>query len=300
MADLARVGVVVVTYASALTVGATLDALPVDELGGLVVVDNASPDDTVAVLREREVQVVGQANLGFSAGNNRGVHELSTELVLFLNPDAVLARDDLARLVDHLDRNPRCAVVGPRMTSGGRPTYSAGRLATLGTEVRPLLPDPLSRVGPRRRQRPGSEVTGPVGYVEGACFLVRRSALGQVGGFDEGYFLYFEELDLAQRLRLAGLEVHLCAEATAEHVMGASTSATAWGGSPHLVRSCVRYLQTWHGHRTARTWAAAARASWVLRARTGRLPADERAALGRALEEALSHPAPPRASTTAG
>lgn len=290
-----RVGVVVVAYRSAATLPATLAALPLSRIGALVVVDNSSPDESGEVARRYGAHVVHQPNLGFGAGNNRGVAELSTELVLFLNPDAVLAAPDLERLVHHLDTHPRCAVVGPRVTSGGVPTYASGDLPTLASELRPLLPSPLSRLGPRRRHPPGRERTGPVGYVEGACFLVRRTALDRVGGFDEGYFLYWEEAELAQRLRRVGLEVHLCADSTVEHAMGVSTASTEHGGSTHAAASQIRYLRRWHGEASARTWAAAARVSWALRARTARLEPRHAAALRDAAREALSHDPPPGA-----
>lgn len=298
MSSLRDVGVVIVTYASAATVEGTLAALPTDRLGAVVVVDNSSPDDTVAVVRGLGATVVEQPNLGFGAGNNRGERELpdDLDLVLFLNPDAVLQTADLERMVEHLAAHERCAVVGPRVLSGGRPTYSAGRLPTLASELRPLLPDPLSRVGPRRRLPVDYAVSGPVGYVEGACFLVRRAPFQDVGGFDEGYFLYAEELELAQRLRRRGWQVHLCAGAVVEHAMGVSTAGTQHGGSPHLVTSMVRYLRRWHGERAARTWVRVARASWVLRSRTGRLGRQEAQALRAAAAQALSHPPPPPAA----
>jgi N-acetylglucosaminyl-diphospho-decaprenol L-rhamnosyltransferase len=287
-----RVGVVVVTHASAATLPDTLDALPKDELGGLVVVDNGSTDDSARLARLHGATVIVQDNLGFSAGNNRGNAALHTELALFLNPDAVLQRDDLVMLIGYLDAHPRCAVVGPAVYSGGQPSYSAGRLDSLATEVRPLLPAPLSALGPRRRLPPAYRKSGRVGYVEGACFLVRRSALADAGGFDERYFLYFEELDLARRLGQLGHEVHLCAEARVEHAMGASTQQLPDAGSTHLVTSQVRYLRRWHGERAARIWVRAARLSWSLRRRTGRLPAERAVALQRAATEALNHDAP--------
>jgi N-acetylglucosaminyl-diphospho-decaprenol L-rhamnosyltransferase len=291
---LERVGVVVVTHQSASTVDRALAALPLDEVH-VVVVDNASRDGSADLARRHGVIVHEQANLGFGAGNNAGTALLpaSVDLVLFLNPDAVLERADLLLLVAHLDAHPEAAVVGPSVLSGGRPSWSSGRLDSLATELRPLLPAPLSSLGPRRRHDPARPRTGRVGYVEGACFLVRRSDLDDVGGFDEGYFLYCEELELARRLARRGREVHLCAEAVVEHAMGASTSSTPWGGSTHLVTSQVRYLRRWHGERAARTWVRAATASWSLRARTGRLPREQAAALAGAAREALRHAPPP-------
>ncbi|MCW2498620.1 MAG: glycosyl transferase family 2 [Frankiales bacterium] len=295
MVDLNKVGVVIVSYASEPTIAATLTALPLGRLGGVVVVDNASPDASAEVARRCGVVVLEQDNLGFGAGNNRGAAELGTELVLFLNPDAVLQREDLECLVAYLDAHPACAVVGPRVLCGGRPTYSAGRLTSLAGELRPLLPDPLSRLGPKRRLPPEHALSGAVGYVEGACFLIRRAVLAELGGFDEGYFLYGEELELGQRLARLGWEVHLCADAVVEHAMGVSTRALGQGAGLHLARSQVRYLRRWHGERAARTWARAARLSWALRARTGRLSQDDAHALRSAVAEALSHPPPPPA-----
>ena len=303
--QLADVGVVVVTYASSSTVAATLQALPLAQLAGTVVVDNDSPDDTVAVvegLALPNLRVVRQANTGFGAGCNRGAAELpaAASLVLFLNPDAVLLADDLERLVAYLRDRERCAVVGPLVRHGGEPSYSAGRLATLATEVRPLLPAPLSSLGPKRRLPPSYAVSGRVGYVEGACFLVRRQALLEARGFDEGYFLYFEEMDLAQRLGRLGWEVHLCAEAQVEHAIGVSRTVLPLEGRPHLVRSSVRYLARWRGLTAARTWVAAARVSWALRERTGRLGAEDRQAAVAAAREALSHASSPPGRAAAG
>lgn len=296
MAGLGDVGVVIVSHQSAATLDATLSALPFAELAAVVLVDNASSDGSPGIGRRAGAVVVEQPNLGFGAGNNRGNAELTCELVLFLNPDARLERAALVTLVEYLNAHPRCAVVGPLVRSGGQPSYSAGRLTSLAGELRPLLPDPLSRVGPRRRYPPAYATSGPVGYVEGACFLVRRSVLAAVGGFDEGYFLYAEELELGQRLRRLGQEVHLCAEAAVEHVMGASTAGTTLGGEPHKVTSMVRYYRRWHGERAARTWVRAARASWALRVRTGAMPAEHARALGAAARRALSHPPPPPAA----
>ena len=288
------VGVVVVTYASASTVAGTVTALPIARLADLVVVDNDSPDDTVRVVEALGVRVVQQHNAGFGGGCNRGVAELSpaAELVLFLNPDAVLQEADLVRLVEHLRAHPRCAVVGPRVVHAGEPSYSAGSLATLTSELRPLLPAPLSGLWASRRLPVTHAVTGPVGYVEGACFLVRRQVLADVGGFDERYFLYFEEMDLGRRLAEAGHEVHLCADAVVEHEIGVSRVGLPFAGHPHLVRSCVRYLARWRGRGAARTWVLAARLSWALRERVGRLDSGERRAASQAARDglrALSH-----------
>jgi N-acetylglucosaminyl-diphospho-decaprenol L-rhamnosyltransferase len=278
MPELAAVGVVVVTYRSAGHLPSCLGPLPFDELGAVVVVDNASPDDSVAVARRYPVEVVEQANVGFGGGCNTGWRHLAQrcEWVLFLNPDAVIEEASLRALVSYAQGRPRLGLVAPRLTAHGRPSWTSGRLPTLATEVRPLLPAPLSRVLPARRTAVDEVRDGPAGYVEGAVMLARVAALEEVGGFDETYFLAFEEIDLAKRLALAGWSVEVCTAATAEHVGGASRSQDDFGGVDHPTRSLLHYLSTWRGARAAWVWAGAARAGWWLRVRTGRMAEGER------------------------
>lgn len=290
---LSRVGVVTVTYASASTIADCLTALPTTSLGAVVVVDNASPDDTVAVVESLAlpgVTLVHRPNLGFGAGNNAGVAALppDVEHVLFLNPDAVIAPADIERLSSYLDAHPSVAMAGPRLYKGGAPIHSAGRWPSVATEVRPLLPRVLSRRLPDRRHDPSYDVTGPVATVEGACMMARRSMLDEVGGFDQRYFLFFEELDLARRFGRRGWSVHLVADASAEHLVAASRSTTSHGARPELVRSQAKFFTKWGDTALLRVWPRAARASWWLRARLGRLTQAERAALREALRDGLT------------
>lgn len=286
-ASLQRVGVVIVAYASASTLTTCLRALPVDDLHGVVVVDNASPDDSATIAATVPgVQVVRLPdNRGFGGGCNAGVAALGdAELVLFLNPDAVIEQDQLRLLIDHLDQHERCAVAAPRLYRQGQPLSSAGGDAGLATELRTVVPTQLARLFPERRLPPSYAVTGPVGYVEGACFLVRRQALEQVGGFDEAFFLFFEELDLARRLRRQGRTVDLVAAAGAEHLRAVSRKTLADGGRSHLLASTVIYLQR-RGAWRARAFLAIAPVCWSLRARLGGLDARRAAAMTQALKE---------------
>lgn len=275
--DLSRVGVVIVTYASAGHITGCLDSLVDAGLGAVVVVDNDSPDDTVDVLRRRtdpSLVVVEQGNIGFGGGCNTGARALPPEcdLVLFCNPDARIAAQDIGRLVQHLLDDPRRGLVGPRLHCGGSPLTSAGSAPRLLTEVRPLLPGAAGRLLPRRQLPPTADQAVEVGYVEGACMLARRSAFDEVGGFDEGFFLCFEEMDLATRMRDLGWRVELVPEAWAEHCPGQSRSSIPFAGRDHALVSLLRYLQLHEGARAARAYARCARASFWLRVRTGRMP----------------------------
>ena len=289
---LGAVGVVIVHYDSGDVIQAALQGLPLAHLAGVVIVDNASPDggpDLVRSLERPGVTVVeAPSNRGFGAGCNLGFRSFPTppELVLFLNPDARVTGTALQRLVEWLDDHRDAAVVAPRLERDGLPIHSAGGRPTFLTELRPLVPAALGRMLPARRLPPEFAVEGPVAYVEGACMLARSAAFEQVGGFDEGYFLYFEEVDLARRLQAHGWTVELCPTAVAEHVVGASTSQTSFGATPHKMASTFRYLKCWSSPWTARAWWGTATVSWWLRRRTGRLAAAEAAAYREAVARA--------------
>jgi GT2 family glycosyltransferase len=282
--------VVVVAYASQATLADCLTALPVDELHGVVVVDNASPDDSAAVAESvAGVQVVRlSTNRGFGAGCNAGAAALpDAHHLLFLNPDAVLAPAELGKLLDHLALHPKVAVVAPRLFRDGEPLPSAGHDAGIRTELRNVVPTALARFLPERRLPSSYAVTGPVRYVEGACFLVRANALAEAGGFDEAFFLFFEELDLARRLRQRGWTVSLVASARAEHLRAVSRRTLADGGHSHLLRSTVLYLQR-RGRWRAAVYVVSARLCWWLRARAGGLDPDRARAMSTAVRSARS------------
>jgi GT2 family glycosyltransferase len=276
---LARVGVVIVTYASADDITHALGALPTADLARVVVVDNASPDATVTVVRDLalpNVEIVEQDNLGFGAGNDAGRARLpaDADLVLFLNPDCVITGDDIARLVSYLDAHPRCALVGPSLRdAGGAPRTPGGRLPTLRTELRPLLPAAVGRFVTRRQLDGVDVASGPVGYVEGACMLVRLAAFDAVGGFDHRYFLCFEEMDLAHRLAESGWTVDLCPDATAVHAAQRSRAQVARFSRYHQFRSQRLYLERWLGASAANRYASLAGMLWWLRRATRQMSA---------------------------
>ena len=271
-----KVAAVIVTHTSSSTIAATLESVGRLDLAEVVVVDNASTDGTIEAIKQAlppGAQLVQQDNLGFGAGNNRGERELAGDVdyVLFLNPDASIDQESLEAMRSYLDRHADVGMVGPRMRRGDEEMHSAGRDATVLTEIRTLLPDPVRRLFPDRQAAPGGAATGPVGYVLGACMLVRRNALEQVGGFDERFFLFFEELDVGNRLRRAGWQVHHVADASAHHELSASRKTVLGGAHEHYWASTWLYLATWRGRRSADVWGAVARATWWARHVTRRL-----------------------------
>jgi GT2 family glycosyltransferase len=288
---LSQLAVVIVTYRSSRHIERTLTSLPTERLASTVVVDNASGDDTVATvegLAIPDVTLVANArNVGFGAGNNLGVAASPpSRWVAFVNPDAVVDADALDALTAHLEANPRAALVAPRLTSGGAPITSAGRLPTVAGLLRYQMPEPFRRLFAERRLPATYDATGPVGQVEGACMVADREALERIGGFDERYFLFFEESDLARRLASVGRTVELVASARADHLVGASRQLEPLGSLPHYVVSAVRYVRRWHGGRAAAVYERGLRVAWWLRWRAGGLTRDERRTLVDALRSA--------------
>jgi GT2 family glycosyltransferase len=206
--------------------------------GEIWVVDNASADGSAALVREQysQVQLIAHdANLGFAAGNNLALHRMGfgTERlprhVLFLNPDTRVLDDALGKLVRFLDATPRAGAVGPRLVHGDgsfqHSAFAFPGLAQIFFDFFPVHPRLVnSRLNgryPRRSYEAGQpfEVDHPLG----AALTVRGRTLAQVGGFDERFFMYCEEIDLCRRIKAGGWGI--CCQPAAEivHLVAQST-----------------------------------------------------------------------------
>jgi glycosyltransferase involved in cell wall biosynthesis len=217
------VDVVVVTHNSAAHLDDALAPLLASrptgaaaQVASVVVVDNASGDDSVARARHLGATVVaGRVNAGFAAAANRGAATGSGEVILFLNPDAAVEPEQLHRLVDDLVCHPDCGVVAARLEGSGGPQRTAWPFPSVAGAWREALGWDRSEPRPAPGEIPG--------FVVGACFLVRRGAFEALGGFDERFWLYGEEADLCRRMRDGGWSVRI-ADAVASHVGGASAT----------------------------------------------------------------------------
>jgi GT2 family glycosyltransferase len=215
----------------------TYDALPwiepcLESVRGVetVVVDHGSSDGTLERVRARfpDVRVVEQENRGLAAGWNRGIAETASRYVLILNADAWLVGDALDRLVEFADANPDAAVVGPRLLNPdgtlqrsvrGFPTV--WRLATEYLFLRKLAPGTNALNGFYAGGFAHDRVR-EAEFVMGACLLVRREAIEEVGLLDERFFLFSEETDWCYRFRRAGMRVVFFPGAECVHVGGAA------------------------------------------------------------------------------
>ena len=219
-------------------------------------VDNASGDDTLDVLRSLPVETIALAeNGGFAHGCNVGAAAGDSPYVLFLNPDAVIEPDAVRALVDAIEADDRIGAVAPRIVEpDGSLDYSLRRFPRLRSTyaqalfVHRLLPN-ATWVDEVIREAPVYERSGTVDWVSGACVMVRRTVLEQIGGMDERFFHYSEDMDLCARIWEAGYEIRNVPEALAEHEGGAS--APRHGLLPILAASRIRYANKHDGRLTA-------------------------------------------------
>lgn len=203
----------------------------------LVIVDNASSDGTRELLRERAsgsdgIEVAEQPrNLGFAAAANRAFARLPGSDVMLLNPDVELdGAQVVGALAEHLRSTPRTAVAAPQLVdaagavqpSARRP---AGIAAMLGSLTAGNRVPALRRAYEHYLDPSAARVPAVVDWVIGAAMLVRRSAYEEVGGFDEGFFLYMEDADFCRRLARRGWQVEYLPQVSLRHGYARASSA---------------------------------------------------------------------------
>jgi GT2 family glycosyltransferase len=168
------------------------------------------------------------SNLGFGPACNVGARITSSEYLLFLNADVRLAKEACKKLVLVAESDAEVAVVGPRIyDADGEIELSARKFPSLSTGIfgRSSLATRLLRrasAPPRNVRIALRETATGVDWVSGACMLVRRNAFNTAGGFDETYWMYWEDADLCRRLADRGWRTMFCPQAVAEHMTGSS------------------------------------------------------------------------------
>jgi GT2 family glycosyltransferase len=225
----------------------------------ITVVDNASADDTVAMVR-REFPgvsiIANDANLGYAAAINQGLRQGSSDFVLILNSDIEVRAGVLDTLLGFMATTPEAGMCAPQLVlPDGRPQPTWRRGFTLGQFARQqLLLDKL----PHRRERPtDAEAEGTprqVEHLDGAALLVRRAAIEAVGLMDEGYWMYCEDSDWALRFRRGGWKLVYVPAATMLHHHGASSRTCRAEMIASYNRAAARYFRLHEG--ALEGWAA--------------------------------------------
>ncbi|MDZ4789611.1 MAG: glycosyltransferase family 2 protein [Hyphomicrobiales bacterium] len=232
-----RVSIVIVTYNSAKVILRCLAAIR--GAHEIIVVDNASSDASAKIAAGMGASViVNSSNLGFGRACNIGAAAATGDYVLFLNPDATLAPLALREMKSAAERYPQAAAIGPRLMEGGKP-------AVFQSET---LMD--ARGG---RMAPSDTPSGDccMRFLSGAALMCSRKAFQHIGGFDEAFFLYYEDDDLCFRLRDQGGALIYAPGAVVSHVKARSSPLTLRGAymrHNHLARSRI-YISRKYGLR---------------------------------------------------
>lgn len=261
---------VVVNYRAGPLLTACVDALLADTSAGtpeIVVVDNGSDDGSVARLAQAhpEVPVLQPgANLGYGRAANLGIAATRAPVVAVLNPDAAVGVGTGAAMLSRFTSDPRLGAVGPSIHNPDGTVYpSARRAPSLADAVGHAL---LGGLAPGNRFTRAyreldtdPEVAREVDWLSGAAVWLRRAALDRVGGWDEGFFMFFEDVDLCRRLEADGWRVAYEPIGRVVHVVGASRSGRRYRSIYWHHRAAYRYAaKWWHGPRRALLPVAAA------------------------------------------
>lgn len=245
-----------------------VSSLLTDGADNIVVVENGAPSSASGALKPLKahwpkanlVVVRPEKNLGYGAGVNRGLAVLASALptpewILVSNPDLIVHPGALEALQCALNERPAWAVVGPRIYNEDGTVYpSVRQFPSLGDAAGHAL---LAFFNPQnrftKRYNPGTpegEGLADAGWVSGSCFLARRQALEELGGFDEAFFMYAEDMDLCWRAHQAGWGIGFTGGAAITHVQGASTAQHPYKMMLSHHRSALRFtMRTTSGWR---------------------------------------------------
>lgn len=248
------VGAVVVNYESGPLLAACVDSLVADGVARVVVVDNGSADGSVDALDPsggRVAVVRPGRNVGYGAAVNRGAAAVGGDLFLVCNPDLLIVPGLVQALEGAAATTPGAAVVGPVVRDPDGTRYpSARRFPSLVDAAGHAFLGRFRPDNPFTRRYHGASAAGsgrpsgpavPTDWVSGACMLIRRQAFEEVGGFDEGYFMYAEDVDLCWRLRRSGWSVIWTGAGEVVHIQGASTARHPWRMLVEHHRSLFRF-----------------------------------------------------------
>lgn len=254
--DAVRVSIVIVTWNARTVLHRCLESLrqhPPSGTWEAVVVDNASTDDTLTMLAEQApwARVVANPhNVGLAAANNHGLAASRGTAVLISNPDVLYSEGAVDALLDALDRHPRAAFVVPRLRHpDGRLQTSAGDLPTLREAL----------AGRGASQSRGSPIGGhggfwwdgwehdeelPIGHGAESCYIVRTTALAEIGPQDPRFFLDWEGIEWSRRAARHGWEIWFCSAAEVIHMGGESVQQNRlrWVVASHT--GMYRYFST--------------------------------------------------------
>ncbi|WP_077440741.1 glycosyltransferase family 2 protein [Rhodanobacter sp. C01] len=239
-----QVTIICVTYQSRTLIESLADTLR--PFPHVLVIDNASQDGTVSAVRKwlPHARIIERTdNGGFGKANNEALAQVRTPLALLLNPDCSIEPDGLVTLMDTLRRYPSAGVVAPQSWRNGQKPQKC---------FRPAFYEP-----PLKTPYQVADATCSAQWLHGCCLLMRTDAFRHVGGFDERFFLFYEDDDLCLRLQRAGFECLLEPAASARHAGGVSSAPSlkvSFTRSFHYARSRHLAIRKYLGNGAGRRY----------------------------------------------
>ena len=240
----------------------------------VIAVDSASEDDTVTMIQRRFPQVhllPQESNVGYTRGNNIGLAAAEGRHILLLNPDTVVLGNALGEMVHYLDEHPDVGIVGPfTLNTDGTQQSTRRRFPTVklayfeSTWLQPFAPRRmLDQYYMNDVPRSG---TMNVDWVQGSALMLRRQVYEEIGGLDERYTMFSEELDFCKRAKDAGWRVVFLGTAQIIHHGGKSTEQVAANKHIYFQESKLRYFKKHHGSATVNRlrWFLLANYVWQL------------------------------------
>jgi GT2 family glycosyltransferase len=246
-----KISVIIVNYNDKDNLETSVEALKEDpkfDSFETIVIDNGSSDGSQVMLKEKfpDVQSIeNDKNVGFSAACNQGFKKSKGSFILFINPDTRLEPETMGKLLDDMEDNPSTGASGPVLLRDQNAyQVSFGGKRTFLTEILPkFLFNPYHKATLRYLNRRKN-----VTWLSGACLFLRREVFEETEGFDENFFLYFEDIDLCYRIRQKGWDLVLLPEAKAFHKGGTATQKDRLFSQYHYRRSQVQFYSkhnTW-------------------------------------------------------
>lgn len=251
-APVADIAVVVVTHQSAETIGECLDRLrAADGVAQIRVVDNVSTDGTLAIVQRHALAdprvrfIANPDNPGFGTACNQGADDSDASWLAFVNPDCLVETDTLARLRAHAQACAREALLGADLVDEAGVRDGAARRRD------PVFAEMLSDAAARRLDvaADDAQTLQAVQAISGALMFLTRSLLERVEGFDQGYRLHAEDLDLCRRARDAGAFVAVANDVRVVHVRGVSSRSRPVFVEWHKHRGLARYFRKFEAPR---------------------------------------------------
>ena len=239
-----------------------------------VVVDNASDDGSLEAAREFYPQartIRNSTNLGFGAACNQAINQTSAPLILLLNSDARLTREAFLALTDCISLNDRCGAAGCQLINlQGEPVVNTRNFLTPLNQAFELLGVAKGFRSRHftRTHRPlfdASLIDCSIDWIDGACLILRRAALDEVGFFDERFFMYSEDEDLCMRLKSHGWSVCLTAKGAAIHRGGASSARNKFEMLCQFYSSQLLFLSIHRGGASVFIYKIAMKAALILK-----------------------------------